>query len=175
MEKGLIHIYHGNGKGKTTTAVGLAVRAAGAGMRVAFIQLMKDGTSAELGVLKKIDRIEVYVIQNPYGFTWNMTDDDRIKLRMKNDKAIKSMIKAVKEELYQMLVIDELMSAYQGEFVDKAAVLELMHLCKGTTELVLTGRNPAKELLSRADYITEMKNERHPYEKGIHARAGIEL
>lgn len=175
MEKGLLHIYHGDGKGKTTAAVGLAVRAAGAGMRVAFIQLMKDGTSAELDMLRRIDRIEVYAIKNTYGFTWNMSDDDRIKLRMRNDKALKAMIKAAKEELYQVLVVDEMMSAYQGGFVDKASVLELMQLCKGITELVFTGRNPAKELLDRADYITEMKNVRHPYEKGITARAGIEL
>ena len=175
MEKGLIHIYHGDGKGKTTAAVGLAVRAAGAGMQVSFIQLMKDGNSAELAVLRRIEQIEVHTVQNTYGFTWNMADDDRIQLRMRNDRAIKALIKAVKEETYQMLVVDEMMSAYQGGFVDKAAVLYLMQLCKGTTELVFTGRNPAKEILSRADYITEMKNERHPYEKGIHARAGIEL
>ena len=175
MEKGLMHIYHGDGKGKTTAAVGLAVRAAGAGMRVAFIQFMKDGTSAELDVLKRIERIEVYAIKNTYGFTWNMSEDNRIHLRMQNDKAVKAMIKAVKEELYEMLVVDEMMSAYQGGFVDKTSVLELMQLCKGTIELVFTGRNPAKEILDRADYITEMKNERHPYEKGIIARVGIEL
>ncbi len=173
--KGLMHIYHGDGKGKTTAAVGLAVRAAGAGMRVSFVQLMKDGTSAELGVLKKIGQIEVYTVKNTYGFTWNMNDDDRIKLRMRNDRAIKAMIKAVKEERYQMLVFDEMLSAYQGGFVDKTAVLDLIQLCRDTTELVFTGRNPAKELLDRADYITEMRNERHPYEKGICARAGIEL
>lgn len=175
MEKGLIHIYHGDGKGKTTAAVGLAVRAAGAGMHVAFIQLMKDATSAELKVLKKIDQIEVYTIKNTYGFTWNMSDDNRIQLRMQNDRAVKAMIKAAKEEVYQMIVVDEMMSAYQGGFVDKTSVLELMQLCKGTTELVFTGRNPAKELLNRADYITEMKNKRHPYEKGVTARVGIEL
>lgn len=175
MEKGLMHIYHGDGKGKTTAAVGLAVRAAGAGLHVAFMQLMKDAASAELNILKKIDQIEVYTIKNTYGFTWNMSDDNRIQLRMRNDRAMKAMIKAAKEELYQMIVVDEIMSAYQGGFVDKTSVLALMQLCKGTTELVFTGRNPAKELLDRADYITEMKNERHPYEKGITARVGIEL
>lgn len=175
MEKGLMHIYHGDGKGKTTAAVGLAVRAAGAGLHVAFMQLMKDVVSAELNILKKIDQIEVYTIKNTYGFTWNMSDDNRIQLRMRNDRAMKAMIKAAKEELYQMIVVDEIMSAYQGGFVDKTSVLALMQLCKGTTELVFTGRNPAKELLDRADYITEMKNERHPYEKGITARVGIEL
>ena len=175
MEKGLIHIYHGDGKGKTTAAVGLAVRAAGAGMRVVFVQFMKDGTSAELNVLKRIDGIEVHAVQNIYGFTWNMRDDDRMQLRMQNDKCIKAMIKMAKEELHQMIVVDEMLSAYQGGFVDKSAVLELMQLCKGSIELVFTGRNPAKELLDRADYITEMKKERHPYEKGITARVGIEL
>ncbi len=175
MEKGLMHIYHGDGKGKTTAAIGLAVRAAGAGMRVSFVQFMKDGTSAELDVLKKIEKVEVYAIKNTFGFTWNMQDEDRIKLRMRNDRAMRAMIKAVKEEIYQLLIVDEMMSAYQGGFVDKSSVHELVQLCKGTTELVFTGRNPAKELLSKADYITEMRNEKHPYERGISARTGIEL
>ncbi len=175
METGFVHSYHGEGKGKTTAAVGLAVRAAGAGMHVLFVQLMKNGASSELAVLRGIDKIEVHTIKNTYGFTWNMRDDDRIKLRAKNDRAVRALIKAVKEETHQMVVIDELMAAYQGGFVDKEAVLSLIQLCKGTTELVLTGRNPAKELLERADYITQLRNERHPYEKGIDARAGIEL
>ncbi len=175
MEKGLMHIYHGDGKGKTTAAIGLAVRAAGAGMRVSFVQFMKDGTSAELDVLKKIEKVEVYAIKNTFGFTWNMQDEDRIKLRMRNDREMRAMIKAVKEEIYQLLIVDEMMSAYQGGFVDKSSVHELVQLCKGTTELVFTGRNPAKELLSKADYITEMRNEKHPYERGISARTGIEL
>lgn len=144
-------------------------------MRVSFVQFMKDGTSAELDVLKKIEKVEVYAIKNTFGFTWNMQDEDRIKLRMRNDRAMRAMIKAVKEEIYQLLIVDEMMSAYQGGFVDKSSVHELVQLCKGTTELVFTGRNPAKELLSKADYITEMRNEKHPYERGISARTGIEL
>ena len=170
METGFVHIYHGEGKGKTTAAVGPAVRAVGAGMHVLFVQLMKNGASSEIAVLRGIDKIEVHTIKNTYGFTWNMRDDDRIKLRAKNDRAVRALIKAV-----QVGVTDELMAAYQGGFVDKEAVLSLIQLCKGTTELVLTGRNPAKELLERADYITQLRNERHPYEKGIDARAGIEL
>lgn len=175
MEKGLTHIYHGDGKGKTTAAVGLAVRAAGAGMKVLFTQLMKDGTSSELAVLKNIENIEVNTIKNTYGFTWNMTDADKAKLKVENDKAVTALIEAVKEEKYQMLVIDEVMSAYQGGLADKKLVLELMQLCRGRIELVLTGRNPSDELKAMADYITEMKGERHPYDKGIGARLGIEL
>lgn len=175
MEKGLIHIYHGDGKGKTTAAVGLAVRAAGAGMRVLFTQFMKSGGSSELTVLKNIENIEVNVVKNSYGFTWNMTDDSRVKLKSENDKAVASLIMAVKEGRYQLLVLDEIMSAYQGGLVDKEQVLALMQLCKGKTELVLTGRNPADELKDMADYITQMQCERHPYEKGVDARLGIEL
>lgn len=175
MEKGLIHIYHGDGKGKTTAAVGLAVRAAGAGMRVLFTQFMKSGGSSELTVLKNVENIEVNVVKNSYGFTWNMTDDNRVKLKSENDKAVASLIMAVKEGRYQLLVLDEIMSAYQGGLVDKEQVLALMQLCKGKTELVLTGRNPADELKDMADYITQMQCERHPYEKGVDARLGIEL
>lgn len=175
MEQGLIHIYCGDGKGKTTAAVGLAVRAAGAGMRVLFAQFMKSGGSSELAVLKNIKNIEISVIKNSYGFTWNMTDDDRIRLKSENDMAVAALIEAVRKEKCQMLVLDEIVSAYQGGLVAKEPMLELMHLCKGKTELVLTGRSPADELMGMADYITQMKCERHPYERGIGARMGIEL
>lgn len=175
MEKGLIHIYHGDGKGKTTAAVGLAVRAAGAGMCVLFTQFMKSGGSSELAVLKNLENIEINVIKNTYGFTWNMTDDDKRRLKAENDKAVAALITTVKEGRYQLLVLDEIMSAYQSGLVDKEQVLALLQLCRGKTELVLTGRNPADELKDMADYITQMQSERHPYEKGVDARLGIEL
>lgn len=171
----MIHIYHGDGKGKTTAAVGLAVRAAGAGMCVMFTQFMKSGGSSELKVLKNINNIEVNVIKNLYGFTWNMTDSDKQNIKKENDKAVKELINIVKNESYQLIVLDEILSAYQGGLVDKEQVIILMQLCKGKTELVLTGRNPAEELKLMADYITEMKCERHPYERGIAARYGVEL
>lgn len=175
MQVGLTHIYCGDGKGKTTAAVGLAVRAAGAGMKVCFAQFMKTGDSSELSVLKSMKNIELMLAENHYGFTWKMTAEDREKLKNKNNEAIEMLMYDKKKETVQVIILDEIISAYQNELVDKARVLKLIDDYKGKTELVLTGRNPAAELFERADYITEMKCERHPYEQGISARMGIEL
>ena len=92
-----------------------------------------------------------------------------------NDKALDKLIQEAQKGMYQLIIVDELLSAYQNQLLDKEKVTALMDIAKACkTELVLTGRNPAKELLDRADYITEMVCIRHPYEKGISAREGIE-
>ena len=201
---GLFHIYCGDGKGKTTAAIGAAVRALGAGLKVCFVQLMKSGESSELSILKNIQNITVQAVINPYGFTWKMTVSEKEKLRKLNDEAFKMLTKAIGNKSdasdgnlanssqadnntagkfthnevngwFDMIIIDELMSAYQNGLVDKALVSSLIEKCKGNTELIFTGRNPSDELMEKADYITEMKCQRHPYEKGVSARLGIEL
>ncbi len=173
QHKGLIHIYHGDGKGKTTAAVGMAVRAAGAGLKVCFAQFMKTGNSSELGMLELMSNIKVMPVVNHYGFTWNMTQDDKLKLKADNDKALEELINAVGE--YDMIILDEILSAHNSGLVENEKVIKLADCAKGYTELVFTGRNPAGELLSRADYITEMVCTRHPFEKGVNAREGIEF
>lgn len=201
---GLFHIYCGDGKGKTTAAIGTAVRAAGAGLKVCFVQLMKSGESSELSVIKNIQNITVKAVINPYGFTWKMTVSEKEKLRKLNDETIEMLINAIGNKSdasdgnlsnssqsdnsalgkftynevdgwFDMIIIDELMSAYQNELVGKSLVSSLIEKCKGNTELIFTGRNPSDELMEKADYITEMKCQRHPYEKGVSARLGIEL
>ena len=201
---GLFHIYCGDGKGKTTAAIGAAVRAAGAGLKVCFVQLMKSGESSELSVIKNIQNITVQAVINPYGFTWKMTVTEKEKLRKLNDETVEMLINAIGNKSdasdgnlsnssqpdnialgkftynevdgwFDMIVIDELMSAYQNELVGKSLVFSLIEKCKGNTELIFTGRNPSDELMEKADYITEMKCQRHPYEKGVSARLGIEL
>lgn len=200
---GMFHIYCGDGKGKTTAAIGAAVRAAGAGLKVCFVQLMKSGESSELSVIKNIQNITVQSVINPYGFTWKMTVSEKEKLRKLNDETIEMLINAIGNKSdasdgnlsnssqsnnaagkfmynevngwFDMIIIDELMSAYQNELVGKPLVFSLIERCKGNTELIFTGRNPSDELMEKADYITEMKCQRHPYEKGVSARLGIEL
>lgn len=177
MENGLVHIYCGEGKGKTTAAVGSAIRAAGAGWKVCFGQLMKDGNSSELSVLKNIEGLEVKTVVNHFGFTWNMTDEDKHELTRLHNEFIKEMQVALEKGTYQMIVLDEILSAYQYGLLEQELLLELLDTNKkegGKAELILTGRNPAEALIQRADYITEMKGIRHPYEKGVAARMGIE-
>ncbi len=200
---GLFHIYCGDGKGKTTAAIGAAVRAVGAGLKVCFVQLMKSGESSELSVIKNIQNITVQAVINPYGFTWKMTVSEKEKLKKLNDETVEMLIKAIGNKSdasdgnlsnsrqsdntvgkftynevngrFDMIIIDELMSAYQNELVGKSLVFSLIERCKGNTELIFTGRNHSDELMEKADYITEMKCQRHPYEKGVSARLGIEL
>ena len=193
-QTGLFHIYCGDGKGKTTAAIGAAVRAAGAGLRVCFVQLMKTGTSSELPMLKNMENLTVRAVINPYGFTWEMTLNEKERLKNLNNKAFEELINDIEKKYaalngnhndaftqgadkkyFDMIIIDELISAYQNELVDKLLVFKLIEKCKGNTELIFTGRNTTDELMEKADYITEMKCQRHPYEKGVSARLGIEL
>lgn len=170
MEDNLIHIYCGNGKGKTTAAVGLAVRAAGAGLKVNFCQFMKDGQSSELLPLQGINGINVKSVENPYGFTWQMTETEKKALYEINTQAVE-WLKGF--EKYQVVVMDEILSAYEYELVDRKLLIDFLKENKG--EIILTGRNPKEELVEMADYVTEMNCVRHPFEKGIEARKGIEL
>lgn len=172
QDKGLLHIYCGDGKGKTTAAIGLAIRACGAGMKVCFAQFMKSGSSSEWQILNKENNIETMIAKNEFGFTWKMTEDEKAKLRDINTRTLEAIV--AEKTKYEVLILDEIISAYQHNLVDKNLLLQLLEARKNL-EIVLTGRNPAEELLEQADYITEMKSIRHPYEKGIQARKGIEF
>ncbi len=172
--KGCLHIYCGDGKGKTTAAVGLAVRAAGYGMKVLFCQCMKDGTSSEVEMLQKLG-IDYCCCTEKFGFYWNMTDEQKEKAKDSYMELFVKVIKKAKEENYGMLVIDEFMSAYQyGMIAPREAIRFLMERPEGL-EVVLTGRDPGEELIELADYVTEMKKRKHPFDKGVKARKGIEM
>lgn len=170
MEVILIHIYCGDGKGKTTAAVGLAVRAAGAGFSVNFCQFMKDGQSSELLPLQGVNGIEVKSVENPYGFTWQMTEHEKKELYEINTQAV-AWLRTL--DKHRVIIMDEILSAYEYELVDRKLLIDFLNENEG--EIILTGRNPKEEILEVADYITEMRCIRHPFEKGIEARKGIEL
>lgn len=166
----MLHIYCGDGKGKTTAALGLALRAAGSGMRVHFVQFLKGAETSELGSLSRIPEITVLRCDRNYGFTFQMTDEDRAALTACHN----AMLEKIREQLAEtdLLVLDEFCAAYNQKLLDCAAAEQLIADCKA--ELVLTGRNPADRFLAMADYISEIRAVRHPYEKGITARRGIE-
>lgn len=172
MEKGLVHLYCGDGKGKTTAAVGLAVRCAGAGGRVLFYQFLKDGSSSEIAVLDGIEGITVLRGMQGIKFSFNMTDDEKKQAAEYYGNVLTVLAENVKS--CDMLVLDEVCAAVGLGFADKTAVLGLIKNRPPHTEIVLTGRNPCDELTAAADYITEMKKIRHPFDKGVCARKMIE-
>ena len=169
----MIHLYHGEGKGKTTAAVGLAVRAAGSGMKVLFVQFFKNGSSSEVGVLSSIPGIDVLIPEVWYGRYRKMTEEQQEETR-KCYTALMEDIGSRAEE-YGLIVLDEAVSAYNYGMFDRAAFMEMLRKWKDSRETVLTGRNPAPELTEAADYVTVMKKEKHPFDSGVMGRKGIEF
>ena len=171
--KRCLHIYCGDGKGKTTAAMGLAVRAVGNGMKVLVSQCMKDGRSSEVGMLEKLG-ITYMCCKERFGFVWNMTEEQKAKAQEAYTNLFVEVCKKASEEKYDLLVIDEFMSAYNLGMIDQKTALEFLLHRPEHLEVVLTGREPGEELLKLADYVTEMKKIKHPFDQGIPARKGIE-
>jgi cob(I)alamin adenosyltransferase len=169
----MIHIYCGDGKGKTTAAVGLIARHVGAGGTAVLAQFLKSLPTGELASLKTLG-VPVYRNELPHGFFPNMSEEMQKSVRTMHDKTLADVTLLVRTNKCSLLVLDELCAALSLGLIDRDAVLSLLD-DHGNAELVITGRDPDEALLSRADYITEMKLVRHPYEKGVQARKGIEF
>ena len=169
---GLIHLYCGDGKGKTTAAVGLAVRASGAGKRVIFTQFFKDGSSSEVEALKTLPGIRTIHAQTVKGFYRSMTPEQREQAR-EDYTALFRQVAAGKDA--DLLILDEIVSACNRGVVTETLVTDFLRSKPAELEVVLTGRNPSPALMELADYITEMRKLRHPYDQGVPARKGIEF
>ena len=172
--KGLIHIYCGDGKGKTTAAMGLTVRAAGAGMKIVLTQFMKGDYSSELKIFKTLPPIQMVYCKKNFGFVWNMTEEEKLEAKAAYSAQFEKAVQLAVESDADMLVLDEFMSCYELGFLDKTKALEFLKNKPEKLEIVLTGRNPSQELCEVADYISEIKKIKHPFDKGVNSRKGIE-
>lgn len=171
-KKGLVHIYTGDGKGKTTAAAGLAVRMAGAGKRVLFVQFMKAPGSSEL-VSMEILGITVLNLCTSGKFIWNMTEEERNIYRKEQEGTLSAAIASAAG--YDLVVLDEAISASATGMISLAELTVFLKEKPQGTELVLTGRDAPEALLSLSDYVSEIKAVKHPYDHGIMARRGIEF
>ena len=169
---GLIHLYCGDGKGKTTAAVGLAVRAAGAGKQVIFTQFFKDGSSSEVESLKLLG-IRTIHAQTVKGFYRAMNEQQRQQARQDYTALFRQVTDAAKNA--DLLILDEIVSACNRGVVPETLVTDFLRNKPSALEVVLTGRDPSPALVELADYITEMRKLRHPYDRGVAARKGIEF
>ncbi|MDD3725879.1 MAG: cob(I)yrinic acid a,c-diamide adenosyltransferase [Candidatus Ratteibacteria bacterium] len=174
LEKGLVQIYTGEGKGKTTAALGLSLRAAGAGLKVGFFQFFKRPVSGEIKLLRDIKNIDIY---NPAPFhpTFQYMSKSELERYKKRFRRIwvNDVINTIKQKHYDVIVLDEILIAIRDGFLDEDNLLRLIEERDKNSEIVLTGRYITERLTDRADIITEMKKIKHPFPE-IRARRGIE-
>ena len=164
----MVHLYHGEGKGKTTAAVGLSVRAAGAGLKVVFVQFIKTRATSELENLESLG-VTVIRPQGESKFASKMNEEELKEIKIVHDENLRTAL-SLKPDL---LVLDEACAALKYGCVDEGLLQSTMEYGR-KKETVFTGRNPAQWMLDGADYVTEMKCIKHPLKKGVKARLGIE-
>lgn len=174
MNEGLIHLYCGDGKGKTTCAIGLAVRALGYGMKVVIAQFLKDGDSSEFNVISKIPEVKVFAGKGVKGWAFNMTPQQKSVCKATHTENFNKAVKLCYDEDIGLLILDESIGAMAKKLLDEQAVIQFLKNKPKHLEVVLTGRNPSLELIESADYVSEICKVKHPYDKGIPARFGIE-
>lgn len=175
MKKSCIHIYCGDGKGKSTAVMGLALRAAGSGKKVVLTQFLKDGKSSELNILKGLPQVTVLTCQKQFGFFWNMTEEQKTEARAAYQELFDKAVQTAEEEDAFLLVMDEFMAAYNHGMIDREKALEFLRERPEALEVALTGRDPAPELIELADYVSEVRKIKHPFDEGLNARRGIEM
>ncbi len=172
IEKGLVQVYTGDGKGKTSAAFGLALRAVGRGFKVYVIQFIKGGFDyGELYVIDRLPNLTLKTFGRGKFITSKQPEKEDMKLA--ND-ALKLAKEIVERGENDVVILDEINVAINLKLVDLEEVLNMIHKKPSHVELVLTGRNAPEDILELADLVTEMKEIKHPFKKGQQARIGIE-
>ncbi len=164
----MVHIYYGDGKGKTTAAMGLALRMAGHGGRVVIAQFLKGADSGERRALEQLNNVRVLAVPQQLPFSFQLTEEQRA---VERDRYAQ-MLSRLAEEPWNLLVLDEVCDAVAAGLVDEERVLPLLDGAVG--EVVLTGHRVPECFLVRADYVTRMEKQRHPFDRGQAARPGVE-
>ncbi len=179
LEKGLVQIYTGDGKGKTTAAFGLALRAAGQGNKVLIYQFLKPSSldigerfALQLGAV----RIRVEALDIEWDMEKSFEDEKQVaEAKAAISEAIERLAQTAEKKFYDVLILDEIVFCLSKGLAKLEDVKGLIDRRDPAVEIVLTGRGATDELISMADLVTEMKNIRHPFDKGFTARRGIEF
>lgn len=185
----MLHLYCGEGKGKTTAALGLAIRALGNGWRVIFVQFLKNVPAGEIPALEKLGATVLRGKAGNHFFNEMTEDEKRETLLISNEHFSRAVAlcrtlcadgetagsSSATGQPRVLLVLDEMCAAYGHSLIDRAAVDDFLRSLPAGAEIVLTGRNPPQIFLDHADYITEMKKIRHPFDAGVAARKGVEF
>ena len=169
----MLHIYYGNGKGKTTCAVGAAVRAAGNGFKVLFVQLFKTEQSGERTILKQINGLDLTPCPEKLKFTFQLSDEELLIEKEKYNQLLGKISERSPD--YDMIVIDEFFTLTDCGFFDSEYLLSYITSISNEKELVLTGHDVDSRFIDLADYATCFDCKKHPYNAGVKPRRGIEF
>lgn len=171
MENGLVHIYYGYGKGKTSAAVGQGIRACGRGLKVVLAQFLKSGNSGEIKCLNQLNNF--YVFQNPghLPFLFQMSGKEKDEYKA---YCFSLFQKAVNMNC-DILILDEILDAAEENLISKELIIDIISCRPLDREIIMTGHGEHKDILEYADYITFFENRKHPFDLGLKARIGIEL
>ena len=172
LKKGIVHVYTGPGKGKTTAALGLGLRAAGAGFKVHMLQFMKGRRYSEIGSIEKIPNFTISQHGRDEFVSKENTEQIDIDLAQKGFEQAK---KIVKNNEYDMVILDEINVAVDYNLIPVDDVLKLIEEKPEKLELVLTGRDAHPEIVKVADLVTEMLEIKHPYQQGVIGRKGVDF
>lgn len=181
LQNGLVHVYTGKGKGKTTSAFGLALRALGEGLRVLIVQFLKGRVplTGEAALTKIITRggsaklIRFVNEEHPMFIPKKEFDEKKLREQIKKDFSIAKEL--IMNGDYDLVILDEINNVVKGGWLNVDDVKDLIKSRPKNVEIVLTGRGALKEIIEMADYVTEMRQIKHPAKKGIKARRGIEF
>ncbi len=171
-QRGLTHLYIGRGKGKTTAALGLLLRACGAKKMTCLIQFLKAKPSSEISILKKL-KITVISFREKHPLFYKSASIEKLKKKVSED--LKETKTILKSKRYNFIVLDELLYLLEKKLTKECEILKLIKSKPAQTELILTGGSASKAILKLADYVSIIKDTKHPFKKGISARMGIEF
>lgn len=171
----MIHVYYGDGKGKTTSAVGLAARAAGSNLKVLFVQFLKTEFSGERHVLSHTENVSLTFCPIELKFTFEMNEKEKQQASKIFREIFDGSVTKALTERYDMVVLDEVFDIINCDMVSEAEVFEFITNAPVSMEIVMTGHNPPERFIEVADYVTEFKKIKHPYDKGVIGRKGIEF
>ncbi|MBR1866147.1 MAG: cob(I)yrinic acid a,c-diamide adenosyltransferase [Lachnospiraceae bacterium] len=179
----MIHMYSGDGKGKTSIVTGMAVRMVGAGKPVLFVQFMKGNMSSEIRILESLPQVTVIKVEQNFGFYGSMSSEDKLKITECHNGLLQKVLYRIRQykgiesegtgpEL--LVVLDEITHPCRCNLIDEQLLEQVLTEVPPSVELAMTGRNPKEYMVRASDYWSDLKMKKHPYEKNVVARFGIE-
>lgn len=175
LRQGLVQVYTGDGKGKTTAALGQGLRSCGRGLKVYMVQFLKGGDTGELHSVEKLHPLfQIFRFEKKRGFFWTLSEQEKKELVEDINNGFEFVKRVVSGNECDILIIDELLGVLGNKLLETDKVVELLKSKPATMEIIITGRNVPDEILEIADLVTEMREVKHYFRSGVPAREGIE-